>query len=57
VGVQIRHRGHEVPGTIDELDDERALIRLRESHRAVTPGQSAAIYEGDVLLGGGRIST
>ncbi len=57
VGVQIRHRGHEVPGTIEELDDERALIRLHESHRAVTPGQSAAIYEGDVLLGGGRIST
>ncbi|NIN70920.1 MAG: tRNA 2-thiouridine(34) synthase MnmA [Gemmatimonadetes bacterium] len=55
VGVQIRHRGQEVLGTIDCLDGERALIRLHEAHRAVTPGQSAAIYEGDVLLGGGVI--
>ncbi len=55
VGLQIRHRGQEVPGTIAELGDERALIRLDEPHKAVTPGQSAAVYEGDVLLGGGVI--
>lgn len=55
VGVQIRHRGREVPGTIDELDEGRVQIRLHDSQRAVTPGQSAAIYEGDVLLGGGVI--
>jgi tRNA-specific 2-thiouridylase len=57
LGVQIRHRGREVPGTMEETEDDRVLIRLREPHRAVTAGQSAAIYEGDVLLGGGRIST
>jgi tRNA-specific 2-thiouridylase len=56
VGVQIRHRGQEVPGTIDELDGERVLIRLHHPHRAVTPGQSAAIYAGEMLLGGGVIA-
>jgi tRNA-specific 2-thiouridylase len=55
VGVQVRHRGREVPGVIDTLDDGRALIRLHEMQTAVTPGQSAAIYAGDVLLGGGVI--
>jgi tRNA-specific 2-thiouridylase len=55
VSVQIRHRGRGAAGRIEELDEERVVIRLFEPHRAVTPGQSAAIYEGDVLLGGGRI--
>ena len=55
VGVQIRHRGSEAPGTIHETDDGHLAIRLDEPHTAVTPGQSAAIYEGEMLLGGGRI--
>lgn len=53
VSVQIRHRGGERLGRIQDLDGEDLLLRLYESHRAVTPGQSAAIYGGDVLLGGG----
>jgi len=56
VGVQVRHRGREVPGAIDGLDDGRVSIRLHEAHTAVTPGQSAAIYAGDMLLGGGRLA-
>jgi tRNA-specific 2-thiouridylase len=55
LGVQIRHRGRELPGMIEDLSEERASMRLQEAHVAVTPGQSAAIYAGDVLLGGGRI--
>ncbi len=55
VGVQIRHRGSEVPGRIEELSADRVTVRLYDPHRAVTPGQSAAVYDGDVLLGGGRI--
>ncbi|MEE9132148.1 MAG: tRNA 2-thiouridine(34) synthase MnmA [Gemmatimonadota bacterium] len=55
VSVQIRHRGSEAAGRIEAVDDQRIVIRLYEAHRAVTPGQSAAIYAGDVLLGGGKI--
>ncbi len=55
VSVQIRHRGSEAAGRIEAMDEERIVIRLYEAHRAVTPGQSAAIYDGDVLLGGGKI--
>ncbi len=55
IGVQIRHRGSEVAGRVVELTDEYARVELFESHRAVMPGQSAAVYDGEVLLGGGRI--
>ena len=55
VSVQIRHRAPEVAGRITSLTAERVVIQLSQVQRAVTPGQSAAIYDGDVLVGGGRI--
>jgi tRNA-specific 2-thiouridylase len=55
VGVQVRHRGSDVVGCIEEIDEERVVVRLYDSHRAVTPGQSAAVYDGELVLGGGRI--
>ncbi|UCC49581.1 MAG: tRNA 2-thiouridine(34) synthase MnmA [Gemmatimonadota bacterium] len=55
VSLQIRHRAPEVAGRITALTAERVAIHLSQAQRAVTPGQSAAIYEDDVLLGGGRI--
>jgi tRNA-specific 2-thiouridylase len=55
VSVQIRHRGVEVGGRVERIDAELIMIELDGTHRAVTPGQSAAVYSGDELLGGGRI--
>ncbi len=55
VSVQIRHRGREAAGHVVSIDENRVVIRLRRPQRAVTPGQSAAIYLGEALLGGGRI--
>lgn len=57
VALQIRHRGGARSGRIQDLDGDDLLVRLYESHRAVTPGQSAAIYDGDLLLGGGFIAS
>lgn len=55
VSVQIRHRGREVNGEVAAVNTTQVRLNLFEPHRAVTPGQSAAIYRGEELLGGGRI--
>ncbi len=55
VSIQVRHRGREVPGQIEAIAEDLASVRLLEDHRAVTPGQSAAVYAGERVLGGGRI--
>ena len=55
LSVQIRHRGAEAGGRVVEIGPERLEVRLHGAHRAVAPGQSAAIYGGDQLLGGGTI--
>jgi len=52
--VRIRYRGDAVPAvvspTADGFDAE-----FRAPQHAVAPGQSAVVYRGDELLGGGRI--
>jgi tRNA-specific 2-thiouridylase len=38
------------------LDDpSRVEVRFDEAQRAVTPGQAAVMYDGDLVLGGGWI--
>jgi tRNA-uridine 2-sulfurtransferase len=53
--VKIRYNHPGTPATILPLEDNRARIRLHEPQRAVTPGQAAVIYDGDIVLGGGWI--
>jgi tRNA-uridine 2-sulfurtransferase len=55
VAVKIRYSHPGTPATVTPLENHRARIRLREPQRAVTPGQAAVIYNGDVVLGGGWI--
>lgn len=53
--VQIRHRHPAAAATVDPLDDDRALVTFATPQYAVTPGQAAVFYDGDVVLGGGWI--
>jgi tRNA-specific 2-thiouridylase len=52
--VRIRYRGENAPAVI-EPGPEGFRVEFREPQRAVAPGQSAVIYRGDDVLGGGRI--
>ena len=53
--VQIRYRGDDAPAVIESLEDGRMRVEFRSPQRAVAPGQSAVVYRGSELLGGGRI--
>ena len=54
VSVKIRYKAYEAPAALHPRPGG-ALVRFRDPQRAVTPGQAAVFYQGDVLLGGGVI--
>jgi len=53
--VKIRYNHPGTRATLTPLENDRAHVRLHDPQRAVTPGQAAVIYDGDVVLGGGWI--
>ena len=53
--IKIRYSHPGTVASITRLENHRARIRLHEPQRAVTPGQAAVIYDGDIVLGGGWI--
>ena len=56
--VQCRYRAAAVPGMVAAMDTARVRLSLAEPVRAITPGQSAALYdEAGKLLGGGVIAS
>lgn len=54
VSVQMRYRAPAVAATVESAEGP-LLLDLLESYPAITPGQSAVVFEGDRVLGGGRI--
>jgi tRNA-uridine 2-sulfurtransferase len=53
--VKIRYNHPGTVASVTPVENHRAHIRLHEPQRAVTPGQAAVIYGGDVVIGGGWI--
>jgi tRNA-specific 2-thiouridylase len=53
--VQIRYRNKPVRAEIIPAGTDRAEVLFEEPKRAVTPGQGAAFYKDNILLGGGWI--
>jgi tRNA-specific 2-thiouridylase len=53
--LRIRSRGDDAPCVAEPLGHDRVHVDFRTAQRAVAPGQSAVLYRGDEVLGGGRI--
>ena len=53
--VKVRYNQKEQPATVEVLADDRVKITFDQPQGAVTPGQSAVLYDGDIVLGGGII--
>lgn len=53
--VKTRYRQQDLPCTIIPMDDETIKVIFDEPQIAVTPGQSAVFYNGEICLGGGII--
>jgi tRNA-specific 2-thiouridylase len=55
VSVKIRHRHEAAPAIIEKSGADRILVTFDQAQRAITPGQAAVFYDGDIVLGGGWI--
>lgn len=53
--AKIRYRAPEQPATVTPLEGGRVRLRFDTPQRAITPGQAAVLYDGETVLGGGRI--
>ena len=54
--VRVRHRHEGEQGQVIPGAEGTAEVRLRAPVRGVAPGQAAVFYEGDEVVGGGRIA-
>lgn len=57
LGAKTRYRQADAPCTVDAASLTQISLRFPDAQWAVTPGQSAVLYQGDVCLGGGVISS
>ncbi len=56
VRVKIRHRHEGATAVLDKSGVDEVLVTFDEPQRAITPGQAAVFYDGDVVVGGGWIT-
>lgn len=57
VSVKIRYRQEETPAIIQPLNKELIRVVFKKPQFAVTPGQAAVFYQGEVCIGGGLIKS
>ena len=53
--VKVRYRQKEQTAKVQPQPDGTVKIEFEEPQRAITPGQAAVLYDGDIVLGGGTI--
>ena len=55
INAKFRYRQLDLPVIIHYLDDKHVKLVFPRPYKAITPGQAAVFYDGDICLGGGII--
>ncbi|MBO5666152.1 MAG: tRNA 2-thiouridine(34) synthase MnmA [Firmicutes bacterium] len=53
---KVRYAAPPADCVIENVDDKEITIRFETPQRAITPGQSVVLYDGEILVGGGFIT-
>ena len=53
--AKVRYRMTEQPCTVEQLDADTLRVTFDQPQRAITPGQSVVLYDGEYVVGGGVI--
>ncbi|MDD5288593.1 MAG: tRNA 2-thiouridine(34) synthase MnmA [Dehalococcoidales bacterium] len=53
--ARIRYLHTEAEALIAPIDDDKVGVKFAEPQMAITPGQAAVFYNGDIVVGGGTI--
>ena len=53
--AKIRYRAKTSDCEIEKIDENSVRVKFDKPQRAITPGQSIVFYDGDIVLGGGKI--
>ena len=56
VMAKARYRHIPQPATVYPMEDGCAKVVFDTPQRAITPGQTVALYDGDMVVGGGTIT-
>jgi tRNA-specific 2-thiouridylase len=57
VTAKIRYKAPQVEAVAAAIGEDRLRVDFQALQKAITPGQSVVLYDGDVVLGGGIIET
>ncbi len=55
INAKFRYRQKDNGVTIEFINEDKIKLIFDEPYKAVTPGQAAVLYDGDICLGGGLI--
>lgn len=57
LAVKIRYSATPVAAMVTPLEGHRFRVDFDQPQRAITPGQAAVLYDGNLVIGGGTIAT
>lgn len=53
--AKVRYRAKEADCTVIPIENKKVKVIFKEPQRAITPGQSIVFYDGNIVVGGGKI--